>query len=345
MALVKTKMELGFVEKVDDPSQLCNSLFPSKVGGKPAWLDPQDLPPPESVSCKRCRSPLTFLLQVYAPLSDGERDETFHRSISIFMCRDSICHQQDGPKCFQVLRCQLRKVNNFYSESADSTVDTADQLDRLKLDEVDDPQDDDTDDKPLISATEMTVQDIEGWDEEVKSKPASTSSVSVEGTLTVCRRTSPLCIVCGMSGPKSCAKCKRVSYCSKEHQTHDWKNGHKLFCPDLAKGNNCIVDYDPSVGVTLPLFEIVTEPEPENASPDGRAEKSVEERMADYHSIVKTKNLSVSRLKKEESVREKKSDKQFKVFKKRVALEPEQVGLVLCCCLLTCVFMYLNRSS
>ncbi len=323
MALVK--MELGFVEKVDDLSQLCSSLFPSKVGGKPVWLNPQDLPPPESVSCKRCRSPLTFLLQVYAPLSDGERDETFHRTISIFMCKDSRCHQQDGSECFRVLRCQLPKVNNFYSASVDSTtVDNADQLDRLKLDKVDLPsQDDDTDDKLSMSATAMTVQDVEGLDEEVKSKPAS--SGGVESMIIDCRRAPPLCIVCGMSGPKSCAKCKRVSYCSKDHQTHDWKNGHKLYCRDLAQGKNCIVDYDPSMGVTLPLFEIVTEPEPETSSPDGQAEKSVEERMADYHSIVKTRNLSVSRLKKEESVREKKSDKQFEVFKKRVALEPEQV--------------------
>lgn len=30
-----------------------------------------------------------------------------------------------------------------------------------------------------------------------------------------------------------CAKCHR--YCSKECQVQDWRDGHKLECPELAK--------------------------------------------------------------------------------------------------------------
>lgn len=45
-----------------------------------------------------------------------------------------------------------------------------------------------------------------------------------------------LCVVCGCLGPKKCGRCKQVSYCSRQHQIHDWKSGHKLFCSDLASG-------------------------------------------------------------------------------------------------------------
>lgn len=313
----KRIMELGFVEKVYDPSVLSSSYFPSKVGGKPAWLDPQELPRPESVSCGKCRSPLIFLLQVYAPLSDGENDSTFHRSIFLFMCKDPKCHQENGSKCFRVLRCQLPKVNNFYS--ACSVLDTPEQLDQLKLDSIEPPSQDDTDDTPIAT---ITVEDIErgDLDDEVKIKPIA--STRLEHTTSVaCRR---LCVVCGMSGPMSCAKCKQVNYCSKEHQIHDWRSGHKLFCPELAKSVECTTDYEPSARVILSLFEIVTEPEP--LSTEVPEEKSVEQRMADYHKVVKTKNLTISEVKQDEPVKEKKRDKQFKAFKKRVALEPEQVS-------------------
>ncbi len=311
-------MELGFVEKVDDPSVLSSSFFPSKVGGKPAWLNLQDLPRPQSVSCKKCRFPLLFLLQVYAPLSDGENDCTFHRSIFLFMCKDPNCHQDDSSKCFRVLRCQLPKVNIFYSLPVSPVLDTSEQLDKLDQEEIEPPSQNDK----LISG--MTVKDIEGVDDEVKMKPVV--STDAETMSVVCTEVSSLCVVCGMSGPMSCAKCKRVNYCSREHQVYDWRNGHKLFCPELAKGLECVIDYIPSVGAVLPLFEIVTEPEP--LPSEVPEEKTIEQRMADYHKIVKTKNLHISEVKHDDFVGEKKSDKQFKAFKKRVALEPEQVSFL-----------------
>jgi hypothetical protein len=40
------------------------------------------------------------------------------------------------------------------------------------------------------------------------------------------------CVVCGIAGPKCCAKCHSRSYCSKEHQTIDWKGGHKQNCSE-----------------------------------------------------------------------------------------------------------------
>ncbi|XP_054267865.1 histone-lysine N-methyltransferase set-18-like isoform X1 [Macrosteles quadrilineatus] len=39
----------------------------------------------------------------------------------------------------------------------------------------------------------------------------------------------PLCVVCRQKGPLTCSSCKTVSYCSKEHQKHDWPK-HKQQC-------------------------------------------------------------------------------------------------------------------
>ena len=51
-----------------------------------------------------------------------------------------------------------------------------------------------------------------------------------------------LCNVCGCNGDKRCAKCKTTHYCSKEHQTLDWRSGHKVLCgaPD-STGINTLV--------------------------------------------------------------------------------------------------------
>ncbi|XP_034964388.1 programmed cell death protein 2 isoform X2 [Zootoca vivipara] len=39
-----------------------------------------------------------------------------------------------------------------------------------------------------------------------------------------------LCRVCGCLGSKTCSKCHKAHYCSKDHQVKDWKAGHKLSC-------------------------------------------------------------------------------------------------------------------
>jgi pre-rRNA-processing protein TSR4 len=127
----------------------------------------------------------------------------------------------------------------------------------------------------------------------------------------------------------------QAHYCSKEHQTLDWKAGHKRFCEDLANGKLTLGDlnYDPSSGVVLPEYEIVTELEPDLVSHgNGEQERSEEERMADYYKYIesgkcgegKGRERSTKAL-KDAAKSEHKIDKQFRAFKKRVAIEPEQV--------------------
>lgn len=54
---------LGFVEPAK-PSELLRHRFPSKVGGRPAWLDPINLPSQDQLRCKASGKPFNFLLQV-----------------------------------------------------------------------------------------------------------------------------------------------------------------------------------------------------------------------------------------------------------------------------------------
>lgn len=55
---------LGFVEPPSSPESLLRHRFPSKVGGRPAWLDPVRLPQPAQLAGPSGNAPLSFLLQV-----------------------------------------------------------------------------------------------------------------------------------------------------------------------------------------------------------------------------------------------------------------------------------------
>lgn len=55
---------LGFVEPPRRATDLLRHRFPSKVGGRPAWLDPLHLPTADQFTCRATCRPLQFLLQV-----------------------------------------------------------------------------------------------------------------------------------------------------------------------------------------------------------------------------------------------------------------------------------------
>ncbi|KAF9415010.1 hypothetical protein HW555_007277 [Spodoptera exigua] len=106
------KIDIGFLEEKSN-WLLHPKYFPSKVGGKPAWLNLQDLPSPNELSCKKCDEPLVFLCQIYAPYE--ESDDAFHRTIFLFICRNGSCCQINSSDNLKVLRCQLPRKNDFYS--------------------------------------------------------------------------------------------------------------------------------------------------------------------------------------------------------------------------------------
>lgn len=90
-------VELGFAAAADpeDAWRLRSAYFPSKLGGRPAWLGEDGLPGPGALRCARCQQPRAFLLQLYAPLPG--RHDTFHRSLFVFACRGAACYRLPGP--------------------------------------------------------------------------------------------------------------------------------------------------------------------------------------------------------------------------------------------------------
>uniref|UniRef100_A0A3B4YSV4 Programmed cell death 2 n=1 Tax=Seriola lalandi dorsalis TaxID=1841481 RepID=A0A3B4YSV4_SERLL len=102
---------LGFLEEAE-PWRLRSPQFPSKVGGKPAWLSQKDLPSLPGLECETCRLPMAFLLQVYAPVSG--QDRSFHRTLFLFCCRTPECYTHNDSRCMKVFRSQLPRRNEFY---------------------------------------------------------------------------------------------------------------------------------------------------------------------------------------------------------------------------------------
>lgn len=56
-------IELGFLEECE-PWLLTNTFFPSKIGGKPAWLELENIPTLDLLKCRKCQEILVFLCQV-----------------------------------------------------------------------------------------------------------------------------------------------------------------------------------------------------------------------------------------------------------------------------------------
>ena len=339
------KVEVGLVEVAEDPELLTTPHFPSKVGGKPAWLDRVHLPHPEDVACGACRKPMTFLLQVYAPVPVDESapdGAEYHRTLFLFMCRDPSCHGVGVSKSFKVLRCQLDdKIVN-----GTSCLDEGLYADISNLSLTRDTAEvNDEGSTPILSGLDSDHNTTTSECDPVTSEPLDSkkiNSLTSNDTQQVLSDSQPpnpisqshLCIVCGCSGPKRCGRCRQVHYCSKEHQTLDWKAGHKRFCEDLASSKLTLGDlnYSPGSGVVLPEYEIVTEVEPDLTSHEnGEQERSEEERMADYYKFIKSGKCGkeggeiTAKALKDATTSEHKTDKQFRAFKKRVAFEPEQV--------------------
>ncbi len=109
-------VSLGYVSEVHPESAhlLRSKFFPSKIGGKPAWLQGSAdcLPAPSCFCCRHCSLQLVFLLQVYAPL-DHVTEHAFHRSLYVFVCLNGICLASN--KAVMVLRQQLPQFNSVYA--------------------------------------------------------------------------------------------------------------------------------------------------------------------------------------------------------------------------------------
>mmetsp|Transcript_8050 Transcript_8050/g.15166 ORF Transcript_8050/g.15166 Transcript_8050/m.15166 type:complete len:481 (-) Transcript_8050:14-1456(-) len=144
-------VQLGFSEPIENPSDAHFVAHNSpkwidwdggKIGGKPSWLNPRDIPKTAPLRCSVCQrrniktgcedveaTPLRFLLQIYSPAdSETGNEEAFHRSLYVFCCPHPICSSlENAHESVVVLRGQLPKENEFYPIECDDDDDEEEQ--------------------------------------------------------------------------------------------------------------------------------------------------------------------------------------------------------------------------
>ncbi|KAL6040787.1 Programmed cell death protein 2 [Balamuthia mandrillaris] len=251
------KVFLGFVEKA--PRRLINYPFLlSKVGGKPVWLIPKDVPSSEQLQCPHCEAPMPLLLQVYAPLS---HEDTYHRFLYVFACKDGACHQRLPNGSFKVLRCQLPKDNPYYLPVLPSPSPSS-------------PSQQQKPNKEKEKEETDTESECEEDDDAPRYRFVPPSTFTT-------------CIICGAGAPKRCGKCKAAHYCSRAHQVLHWPQ-HKLQCASLdantkqQDANNISKEEEEEEEqhpALWPEFEIVTEAEgPPTETEKALSEKELKER-------------------------------------------------------------------
>lgn len=250
-------MDVGFCEEVHEKWRVQSAQFPSKVGGKPAWLSYENIPGYEDLKCPKCENQMCFLCQVYAPLEDDPAN--FHRTIFIFLCRSATCCQRNRSDTVRVFRNQLSWKNPFYSHEP----------------------------------------------------PPEEEPVHFDAA-----RFSKLCELCGCFAEKTCSKCKKAWYCSREHQIIHWKDHHKDACGNPSKPSKLS-------SILFTEYEIVIESE--------EYKKSVvneEDQLQLYNRLVsegRTGTLPESEEAELENHATCEKDKVFANFRKRVDCNPEQI--------------------
>jgi len=188
------------------------------------------------------------------------------------------------------LRCQLPRENDFYSTEPLETEESK----------------------------EETIDD-----DESPAKPPVLNSVKRQDEY----NDHKICVVCACAAEKQCAQCKKVYYCCESHQEIDWKSGgHKETCGKSIDGKNSVSEKRNPLA--FPEFELVTETE--RYVEQKAKERSESDRLKAYEEFVQQHGKQTGGKMNEESVEHleamaKAADKDFKLFRRRLEQNPEQV--------------------
>eukprot|EP00804_Cyclotella_cryptica_P021037 CCRYP_019789-RA/>CCRYP_019789-RA protein AED:0.11 eAED:0.28 QI:0/0/0/1/0/0/4/0/520 len=236
-------MQLGFsnslLQEVEKEAQLLGHQSPQwsdwdggKIGGRPSWLNPRDLP--EGIL--RCRgpcgkstddklgSPLCFVTQLYCPADDVTVCFCVSEMLFCVVYANGVVEKSSANQgemnstpehnlsdCIQVLRCQLPKKNDFY---------------------------------PLKG-------DVDG--EWIKHTSAFWAKTNQNDQLN-------LCAVCGLRSRGKCPKQKKF-FCSSDHQKEYLRATKKSRGDKSTNGANSVsLKYLPSLCFAS---ELVVEEEPQ----------------------------------------------------------------------------------
>ena len=126
--------DLGFLETKEDKNSLHAIYFPSKVGGKPEWLDPS-VSPKQMVEANETKREMDFLLQIYAAndVDDDLNINAFHRTIYVFTSIEGDKVYEKGK--VRAVRSQLARENEFYGRNP-APRRGARESDDLRVDEM-----------------------------------------------------------------------------------------------------------------------------------------------------------------------------------------------------------------
>lgn len=138
-----------------------------------------------------------------------------------------------------------------------------------------------------------------------------------------------LCRFCGCQGDKNCGGCRKVSYCSREHQLSDWKSGHKKECKNSSDEN--LNSFSTGEG-RLPEFELVTQPaeSDDQISDDSNEEDSEDEAKLEKENMKCDLAAQNAKLGKEDVEKyvtddQEVEDEVFERFTRITANSPKQV--------------------
>jgi len=111
-------VDLGFAEKCEQKVYLSSLFYPSKLGGRPAWLRWDSLPKPEKLQCGNCGEQMVLLCQIYVPMDlpvdQGSPPQPYHRTLYLFCCRNGPCSKVSNfVKVFRTEKLQLPSDPNY----------------------------------------------------------------------------------------------------------------------------------------------------------------------------------------------------------------------------------------
>ncbi|KAI9506734.1 hypothetical protein GGI25_005608 [Coemansia spiralis] len=277
---------LGYAEPLDD--HFGSEQFPSKIGGKPKWLDPTHPLSVDRVLCDECGKPMVMLLQLYAP--EDEPKDAFHRMLYVFICRNGKCHRSCASRCMRVFRSQIPENNGLY-----------------KSDEI-------------VAADICSSGSVCSGNSDSNEKDGD-----IEWVLADHVKSAPLCVVCGLLGNKACSKCHLRHYCSRDHQITDWDSGHRTQCKSSGKQNAESAEHRRKLQRMLyPEQIIVSEEESGDAEDDNNDDGSDDD--TEDNEGVKPEDMAlvpVTNERVEDS--EVDVDRAFLAFQNRISENPDQI--------------------
>lgn len=64
----ESTLQIGFAEPIGEELMFEDANWKEwdggRIGGKPFWLNPKNIPPPKKMECEHCKDPMSFVLQV-----------------------------------------------------------------------------------------------------------------------------------------------------------------------------------------------------------------------------------------------------------------------------------------